>query len=319
MAGDRGETGPLSLRLRVLNRVLRLVARPRLQATETPEEADEDLARFARFLARRPPYLLRLVSKGRPDIHWITAGPVAPRGVILHFHGGAYIAGSPVTHAGMLGQISRLSGLRVAAPAFRLAPAHRAPAQFEDALDAHARLLAIGYRPDEIILGGDSSGGGIALALLAELCRRGQPPAGLYALSPWVDLTLSGESLRRNAERDPLLPVSRSEDARGYALGQFPADDPRVSPLWAAFDAPPPVCLHVGTTEILLDDSLRMAAHLRACGGTVCLREWPEAPHVLAMFDGYVPEARKALEEVAHFIRALGGVRRAGGVSSVNR
>ncbi|NDR55924.1 alpha/beta hydrolase [Pseudoruegeria sp. M32A2M] len=302
----------MSLRLKLLNRALRLVVRPQLLATETPEEAEEDFARFAPLLVHRPPYLLRLVSKGSPDIHWITAGPVAPRGVILHFHGGAYIAGSPATHAGMLGQLSRLSGLRVAAPDFRLAPAHPAPAQFEDALDAHARLLAIGYRPEEIVLGGDSSGGGLALALLAELCRRGQRPAGLLAFSPWVDMTLSGESLRRNADRDPLLPVSRAAEARGYALGRFPAEDPRVSPLRADFDAPPPVCLHVGTTEILLDDSRRMAAHLRACGGTVSLREWPDAPHVLPMFDGYAPEAREALEDVARFIGTLDGVKRAG-------
>ncbi|MDV7142215.1 alpha/beta hydrolase fold domain-containing protein [Tropicimonas sp. TH_r6] len=303
MAGDRDEAGRVSWQLRLLNRLLRRVVRPRLQATETPTVAAAEFAGFARRCLRRPPYLLRLRSPGAPDIHWITAGPVARRGVTLYFHGGAYIAGSPRTHQGMLGRISALSRLRVAAPAYRLAPAHPAPAQFEDALAAHAALLDLGYRPGEILLGGDSAGGGLALALLADLCARDLRPAGLFAFSPWVDLTLQSESLVTNAGRDPFLSADRVPEVVDYATGGFDASDWRISPIFATFDAPPPVRLHVGTTEILRDDALRMKAHLRRCGADVSLRQWPQTPHIWPIYDGYLPEAREALRDVAGFAR----------------
>ncbi|MFV0334251.1 MAG: alpha/beta hydrolase [Tropicimonas sp.] len=324
MAGDRRKTGAVSWRLRLLNGVLRRVSKRRLARVTTPAQAGADHARFSRLVLRRPPHLLRLVRRGAPDLHWISAGPVAARPVILYFHGGAYVTGAPVDREGVLGRLSEMCGLQVAAAVYRLAPEHPAPAQFEDAQAAHARLLALGYAPQDIILGGDSAGGGLALALLADLCARDLRPAGLFAFSPWTDLTLSGDSLRGNALRDPFLPAERVGEARGYFLCgtpefscDFPEADPRVSPLFARFDAPPPVQLHVGSTEILLDDTRRMAAHLRAAGGKVELIEQPEAPHIWPIFDGYIPEARQTLRETARFIAALSG--RADGVKAGNR
>lgn len=307
MAGDRGETGPLSRRLRLLNLLLRHVAQPRLRATARPAEARREFDRFARYFFRRPPHLLRLVSRGHPDIHWITAGPVHPRRVLLYFHGGGYFAGSPRSHAGMIGRLSALSGLRVAAPAYRLAPEHTAPAQFDDAKAAHAALLDLGYLPGDICLGGDSAGGGLALALLADLCARELRPACAFAFSPWVDLTLSGDSMQANAALDPILPRLRMAETVASILGKCDARDPRLSPLFASFPAPPPVRLHVGATEILRDDSRQMAAHLRAAGGEVSLREWPGVPHLWPIFDGYIPEARAALEDVATFLKLYTG------------
>lgn len=305
MAGDRGETDGVSWQLRLLNRLLHHGVKPRLAAVGSPEKAAADFARFSRCVLRRPPHLLRRVRDGAPALHWISAGPVVARPVVLYFHGGAYVSGSPECLEGLMGRLSVLSGLPVVAPAYRLAPAYPAPAQFEDARAAHARLLALGYRPRDIVLGGDSAGGGLALALLADLCARDMRPAGAFAFSPWTDITLSGDSLRRNARSDPFLPVERIGEARGYVLGGVPADDPRVSPLFADFDMPPPVQIHVGTTEILYDDSRRMAAHLRALGGCVELNEQPEGPHIWPVFDGYIPEARLSLRKAARFIAAL--------------
>ncbi|RYH08314.1 alpha/beta hydrolase [Tropicimonas sp. IMCC6043] len=295
----------MSRRLRILNVLLRSVVKPRLAATKTPEQAEADFARFARFVLRAPRGLHCERRAGLPELQWICADPTADRPVLLYFHGGGYISGSPRAYRGMLGRLSQLSGVKVAAAAYRLAPDHPAPAQFEDAKAVHDSLLAEGFRPDEIILGGDSAGGGLALALLADLCARDRHPAGAFAISPWVDLTLSGASMVENAARDPLLPADRADDLVGFVLGGIAADDPRVSPLFAAFADPPPVRLHVGTTEILRDDSRRMEAHLRAAGGRVSLREWPEAPHLWPIFDGYIPEARETLEDLAEFIRAL--------------
>ncbi len=298
----------MSWRLARLNMFLRWVVRPKLAATRTPDEARRDFDLFAPLALRAPPNVLHLTEPGTPELHWVSVGRCLPRHVILHFFGGAYISGSPRTHRSMLGRLSSLTGLRVAIPAYRLAPGDPAPAQFDDARAAHAHLLQLGYPPENIILGGDSAGGGLALALLADLCARDLRPAALYAISPWTDLTLSGDSLITNADREPLLPVSRVQEVVGYVLGDVAADDARVSPLFAEFRRPPPVQIHVGTTEILLDDACRMADRLRASGGRVELRCWENTPHAWPIFDGYVPEARQTLFQIAEFIRQESGV-----------
>jgi acetyl esterase/lipase len=160
-----------------------------------------------------------------------------------------------------------------------------------------------GWAPGRIVLGGDSAGGGIALALLARLCARGTPPGGLYAFSPWVDLTLSGASMAENAAADPLLPAARIGELVAAIRGALPADDPRLSPLFAAFPGAPPVLLQAGQSEILRDDTLRMIARLEAEGAEVRLRLWPDTPHVVQIFGDWLPEAREGRAEAAAFVR----------------
>jgi monoterpene epsilon-lactone hydrolase len=258
---------------------------------------------------RKPAGLQHLPGQPPLPIDQISAGPVQAGWALLYFHGGGYVAGSPATHAALLGRLSQLTGLQVMAPVYRLAPEHPAPAAFEDAIAAHAALLKKGFAADRIILGGDSAGGGLALALLADLCARAAAPAAVVVFSPWTDLAMTGESLQRNAKRDPLLPMARIEELIGYVTGGAAAGmglrDPRISPLYAVFSNPPPALIQVGSTEILLDDSRRMAAHLRAAGGDVTLSEWPDMPHVWQIFDGYIPQARAALEEVAGFLETI--------------
>jgi epsilon-lactone hydrolase len=191
----------------------------------------------------------------------------------------------------------------VDAPDYRLPRRHPWP-RSTDACAVWDALMREGRAPGRIVLGGDSAGGGIALALLARLCAQGTPPAGLYAFSPWVDLTLSGASLRENAEADPLLPAARIGDLVEAIRGGLPADDPRLSPLSAAYPGAPPVLLQAGRTEILRDDTLRMAARLEADGATVTRRLWPDTPHVVQIFGDWLPEAREARAEAAAFVRA---------------
>ena len=291
-----------SLRLRLLSFVMRHVLRPRLLRMRTPQAARRDLDFAGRHLFRAPPALLHLPGA---VLDWISVGPVQDEQVILYLHGGAYLAGSPTSHAPLLGRISRLSRLAIAAAHYPLVPEHPAPAQFDAARAAHAALVQRGYAPGRIILGGDSAGGGLALALLADLCRRGQQPAGLFAFSPWTDLAMTGASLVENAATDPVLPAQRMAETVALLCGALAADDPRISPLRARFERPPPVFLQVGTTEILRDDSRRMAKVLTDAGGEVTLQEWPDAPHVWQMLDGYVPEARAALIDVARFLHRL--------------
>lgn len=300
-----------SQRLRALNAVLRTVVKPRLARTKSPSLARADFERVARLVFRAPPYLLRQVRPApisAPELHWVTSGHPTRRGVLLYFHGGAYFAGSPATHQGIAARLARLTGLEVVLPAYRLAPEHPAPAAFSDACAAHAALLHMGHSADEIVLAGDSAGGGLALALLAHLCRTGACPAALVAFSPWVDLALGSASLKTNAAADPFLPVTRIEEVVGYVRGTgrdaLATQDPRISPVHATFDAPPPVLIQVGDTEILRDDAIRVAARLREGGGRVTLSQWPQAPHVWHLFDGYIPEARAALEAAAAFLVA---------------
>ena len=293
----------VEMRLGLLITASRLLAKPLLARTATPQQARSDFARMAGFLSS-PPYVLHLPGAGVLPLHQISVGKVRTDRVILYFHGGGYIAGSPDTHVGLMGRLSKLTGLRIISPAYRLAPEHPAPAAFEDAVTAHEALLDQGYDPDHIVLGGDSAGGGLALALLGRLCAQGRRPAGLFAFSPWTDLGLTGDSLRRNANVDPIFPAGRISDLVGYVAGNLDPRDPRLSPLYADYSKPPPVLMLVGTTEILLDDSRRMAARLTEAGGTVSLSEYPGAPHVWPLLDGYIPQARAALREVAGFITA---------------
>jgi acetyl esterase/lipase len=307
MGGDRGEAG-VSLRLRLLNGVLRWAVKPRLAATKTPAQAEREFDRGARIVFRVPRGVRVAVrhvpGPARPvRVNRIAGRGAADDGLILHFHGGGYVAGSARTHLGMLARLSSSAGVPVDAPDYRLAEEAPAPAAFEDACAVWDALIRDGKEPARIVLGGDSAGGGIALALLAWLCARGTPPAGLYAFSPWADLTLSAVSLAENAVADPLLPGGRLGELVAVIRGRLPAEDPRVSPLFAAFPGPPPVLLQAGRTEILRDDTLRMAARLRAEGAEVRLRLWPDTPHVVQIFGGWLPEAREGRAEAAAFVR----------------
>ncbi|GGH49730.1 alpha/beta hydrolase fold domain-containing protein [Frigidibacter albus] len=295
----------MSRHLGLLNTALRLGTKPALARMRDPVLARAMMERGARWMFRAPPHLLVLDAPlcGVPGLR-ISAGRVAPGHAILHLHGGAFVAGSPRTHQAMLGRLSRLSGLEVFAPAYRLAPEHPFPAALEDAEAAFAGLLARGYAPERIALGGDSAGGGLAFALLARLYAAGTVPGFVYGFSPWSDLTGSGESIRRNARADPMLPAARLADVAQMYLQGHPAGDPGASPLFAEFPGAPPVLLQVGSTEILLDDSLRLAERLRGFGAAVDLQLLPGVPHVCQLFDGWVPEARAALRVAAAAIRA---------------
>ncbi len=308
MAGDRGEAGDAeSLRLSALNLALRLFAKPRMRRMGDPAAARRAFAAFTGLLPS-PPYLLDLPGivpggAGPLPVSRISVGPVDRTRVILYLHGGAFVLGSPETHRGMIGRLSQLAGVPVLAPDYRLAPEHPFPAAVEDAAAAWQHLYDAGYDPEDIVIGGDSAGGGLAFALLARLCAAGTPPAGVFAFSPWVDLTLGSPSLAENRGADPLLPVERVEEVRGYYLNGGDPADPAASPVLAAFPGAPPVLLHHAATEILRDDTLRLAARLRGFGAPVQVACWPTAPHAWHLFDGWLPEARAALRGAAAFVR----------------
>lgn len=289
----------MSLQAALLDQALRRLVRPRLARLTDPAAARRDFDIMARLFLW-PPRGARLDPS--PVTGGLRADPPGPGGpgAILYFHGGGYVAGSPATHRGLIARLAAAAGLPVHAPAYRLAPEHPLPAALDDARAAWDALVASGLAPARIALGGDSAGGGLALSLLADLCRAGTPPAAAFAFSPWTDLTGSAPSLRAHAATDALLPAARFRELAALARGGLPADDPRASPLFAAFPACPPVLLFAATGEILRDDAVRMATRL---GPAAVLRLEPGLPHAWPVF-GRLPEAMVTIGETAAFVRA---------------
>lgn len=298
----------MSLRLTLLLAASRMFAKRQIARVPDPLPLRPMFDRMARRFFRAPPLTLIRESDLTPDLPAVVfsnrpgSRQVRPRKAVLYLHGGAFVAGHPHGFASLLGRIARLTRAEVIAPDYRLAPEHPFPAAVDDARAAWDALIARGYRAEDVVIGGDSAGGNLALGLLAALLAEGTRPAGLFAFSPVTDLTFSGASITGNAEADAVLPAARSGDLVQFYLADASPDDPRASPLLAAYPCPPPVFLQFSETEILADDSRRMAEALRAAGGEVTLDPWPDAPHVWVIFDRLLPEARAALRRVAAFI-----------------
>ncbi len=296
----------MSLRRSVLNLALRLMEKPYLSRASDPVDLRDGFERKARIWFRPPRGSCFETERcGGVPVLW-ACGPGVTRSdgpAILYFHGGGYVFGSPDTHRAMLARLSDLSGLPVCLPDYRLAPEHPFPRAVEEGLKV---LEVLGHHPGGVILGGDSAGGGLALALMAEALRQGGPaPRALFAFSPLTDLTFSGESLRRNAKADPMLPANRASEMAQMYLQGADARDPRASPLFASFCDAGPVWLAASDTEILLDDTRRMAARLRAQGVAVTEILRPDLPHVWPMFHNLLPEADATLRDLAGWIRSL--------------
>lgn len=298
----------MSLRLTFANLYLRAFVRPSLARISDPESARRHLERSASLIPGMPRearYLAETVPGpgGVVPVEWVSCGRAARRQIVLYLHGGAYLMGSPRTHRSITAMLARLTGRRVMVPDYRLAPEHPAPAAVEDCLAAYATLLAQGYAPEDIALAGESAGGGLVFAMMLLAQQKGFPlPGCAVALSPWVDLAHTGESIKTNAASEAMLPPGRVDEVAAYYIGEGDPKDPLISPLYGTLDAPPPVFITVGEPEILRDDATRMAEKLREAGGSVTLRIIPHVPHAWQFFGPYLPEARASMQEVAGFI-----------------
>lgn len=237
---------------------------------------------------------------------WLTPARCERDRVVLYLHGGGFAIGSARTHRDMAARIGRAAGARVLVIDYRLAPEHRFPAPVEDAVAAYEWLLASGVAADRVVVAGDSAGGGLAIALLIALRERGTPlPAGAVGFSPWTDLTLSGPSLRSKVDDDPVLTPADIEALRdGYLAGADPTH-PLASPLFGDLGGLPPLLVHVGTAELILDDSRRLVERVRAAGGEAELVEWDGLVHVFAHVAPHCPEAVEALGQIGDFVHRV--------------
>lgn len=289
----------MSLMRRILNPYLRVAEKRRLRTAKTPAALRRAFEWNARlFFHPRGRGFRKTEIGGVPCLQLEGNAPV-----LLYFHGGAYVFGSPNTHRAMLARIARRTGCGVVLPNYRKAPEDPFPAAIEDALTVYK---AMANAPGGVVLGGDSAGGGLALALLAEILRLGLPlPKGIFALSPLTDLTVSADSLRTNAHSDVILPAERMSEMSQMFLAGHDPKDPCASPLFAEFRGAPPVWLCAADTEILLDDTLRMAERLRARGVDVTEVIEHDLPHVWPIFHTLLPEAHRTLDQVSEWIRRL--------------
>ncbi|MEU6356023.1 alpha/beta hydrolase [Streptomyces sp. NPDC047072] len=225
-------------------------------------------------------------------------------GTILYFHGGSFVFGSPETALSLTGNLVTGTGFRAYSLDYRLAPEHPFPAAIEDALAAYRALLDAGEDPAAIAFAGDSAGGGLTVTTCLAARAAGLPlPAAIVAFSPGLDGTRTGESMDTRAAADPLLTREGLERTGAmYLAGQDPHQELISPALLADLTGFPPMLLQVGTNEVLLDDSTRLAARARAAGVDVILDVTADVPHVFQAFTGVLDEADQALARAAFFL-----------------
>lgn len=223
------------------------------------------------------------------------------RRVILYCHGGGYTSGGLGFSKVLASKLTRTTGMDVLAFDYRLAPEHPYPAAVEDGLAAWDFLMDLGFSARDVVLAGDSAGGNLALVLCLKLRGAGRAlPGALLLMSPWTDMTCSGESLTGRADLDPVLTPEYIRAVReAYAGGLDPAQ-PLLSPLFADFTGFPPALVQVGTHEILHSDSVRLAERMSAAGGLCRLEVWEGMWHDFQMYPS--KSASGAMQNMAHFL-----------------
>jgi monoterpene epsilon-lactone hydrolase len=225
--------------------------------------------------------------------------------VILYFHGGVYVIGYAAATVPLVGDLVRRTGTRAITLEYRLAPEHPYPAAVEDARAAYVGLLAQGVDPGQIVLAGESAGAGLAVALLLALRDAGVPlPSCGYLMSPYVDLTLSGETLEAKQTVDPLLTPDGLRARVPDYVGGADAADPLISPIFGDLAGLPPLLIQVGSHEVLLSDALRLAAQAAISDIPVTLEVTPGVPHVFQAYAAFLDEAGAALDRAADFLTA---------------
>ncbi len=223
-------------------------------------------------------------------------GAVAGR-AMLYLHGGAYTAGSPRSHRPMVARLAEAARTVAVVADYRMGPEHRFPAAVEDAVAVYRAMLADGTDPGQLIVAGDSAGGGLALALALALKAEGAPqPAGYFVISPWADLTQSGASYLTKADTDPMITKAGLDDNAQMYLGGADARDPLASPVFGDFTGVSPVLIQTGSEEALLSDSITMADVLGQARVAVRLEVWPEMIHVFHAWGGGLQAARRAIK-----------------------
>ena len=291
----------MSLRAELVRLGFRWLLKPKSGPGVALAQRRQHIAQFARWVPAPPADTSTRRGKlgGIETVHVATPAS-RPDRHILFLHGGGYVTGSPALYRHVTWRLAAATAARVAAIDYRLAPEHPFPAALDDAVAAWHGLLDEGSDPQRIAVLGDSAGGGLAVALTLRLRDERAPlPAAIVALSPWVDLALTGRSLRDNAAADPM---QNAADLPGVTALYLAGADPRhpyASPLYGDLAGLPPSLIQVGSDEILLDDAVRLAARMPSAE----LEIWPRMPHVWHVLVPLIPEAARAIARIGDFLR----------------
>jgi acetyl esterase/lipase len=227
-------------------------------------------------------------------------------------HGGGYVLGSLYTHQNLISGFSYEARCRVFGIDYRLAPEHAFPRAIEDAVAGYQHLLARGVDPSKIVIAGESAGGGLTLATLLKLRELELPyPAAVALISPWCDLEGLGKSMSLHADADYVTKPHLLLCARWLLGDDHDAKHPLASPIYADYTGLPPLYIHAGGSEALLDDALRVAQRAREAGVEVDLDVYPDMVHAFHIFASFLPEARVAIRRIGEYVR-----RKTGAVSS---
>lgn len=286
--------------------ILHRFAKPQMSKEKLAEQTLEQQRRgYESIPFAKPPKgtVVDTLKIGELDAERLAPPGANPGRAVLWFFGGGYCMGSPASTRGLAARIAAATGAWALVPAYRLSPEHPLDASLEDALTAYRWLLLELGSADQILVGGASAGGGLALRTLCALRDAGdQLPAAASVISPWTDLAMTGPSVKKNATSDAIFTSDFMEQVLKYLPSVTDPIDPRVSPLYADLSGLPPVIIHVSGTEMLLDDSVRFAERARLAGVDVKLRVFPGLWHVFPASAG-IPEASQAINEIADFAR----------------
>jgi epsilon-lactone hydrolase len=288
----------------LLRPVLRSVQR-RKDMTRSLELERTDFEAIASRIPKRRDMHYEHVEVEGMAAELIRPPKVAEQEIVLHLHGGAFILGSYNVDRVVAARLAYLTGKCVLTPNYRLAPEHPFPAAIEDALKVYRWVLKRGIEPSRVVVTGTSAGGALAIALLVSARAAGDPlPAAAVCLSPLLDLTASGTSVKTNIRSDVMLRPDMLEYVREVYLGTTDPKTPLASPLFADVHGLPPMLIQAGGSELLLDDAVRFANRAREAGIDVELSIWEGMFHGWHALAFFLPEGRQAMEQVSEFIRA---------------
>ncbi|MFI0351565.1 alpha/beta hydrolase [Actinomadura sp. 9N407] len=300
--------GPPSPQARIAGKIVRSVL---MTFWGSLPDTDDGLRRFQRAndLFSRVQTVPRGVSIAQEDLgtctaEWVRAGAPDERKVFLYLHGGGYFFGSARLYRPSNWRLSAATGRPVLALDYRLVPDHTPSDALEDALGAYDFLLRSGYAPGDIVVGGDSAGGHLALALLLALKERGTGlPAAAVCLSPWVDLRCESDSHRLNARSESVIPARKLAWLGRRFCADLTENDPLLSPRRGDLTGLPPMLFVASGSEILRDETRDVAERARAAGVQAVYQEWDGMMHVFTVFSDYVPEGKAAFRHIAEFLR----------------
>lgn len=295
----------MSFQLSVLNLLIRWQVKRRFRK-------NPDVQLLRPIMDQMEPRMMKVPGDIRieePDLGGIPAERLSAPGTredaaFLYIHGGGFVAGSPRTHRPLTWRLTKEIGVPVYAIDYRLAPEHPYPAGLDDCVAAYKGLLDKGISAKSILVGGDSAGGNLTLALALRLTAEGLPlPAALICLSPATDMTGSGDSRHSNAEADSMFVPEMMDSLKPVYFDGTDERDPFVSPLYGNLSGFPPTLFQVGEREMLRDDSTRMAAALKSAGVETVLEVWPKVWHVWQLNADMLPEAREAIAHIVRFAK----------------